>query len=115
MAGIAPAYSASARLVLYAGGKQEGEMRSTDYAVELAHADQGGARIERLRIKATDVEEIRFSWWKDGRFQTRPLDLEEGELLPLIAEAIDKGVFSEDFLRGLKTMLNGHLGDGSTQ
>ncbi len=90
-------------------------MRSTAYADEIAHADQGGARIERLRIKETGEEEIRFSWWKDGRFQTRPLDLSEGDLLPLIAEAIDKGVFSEDFLRGLQTMLNGHLGDGSNR
>ena len=55
-------------------------MRSTSYVDELSHVDQGGARIERIRIKEAGEEEIRFSWWKDGRFQTRPLDLSEDDL-----------------------------------
>lgn len=81
-------------------------MRSTPYADEIAHADEGGARIERLRIKATGVDEIRFSWWKDGRFQTRPLDLPEDELLKLMRKAIDGGVFSKSFVGGLRQMLS---------
>ena len=80
-------------------------MRSTPYADEIAHADEGGARIERLRIKATGVDEIRFSLWKDGRFQTRPLDLPEDELLKLMRKAIDGGVFSQGFVGGLRRML----------
>jgi hypothetical protein len=80
-------------------------MRSTSYADEIAHADEGGARIERLRIKATGVDEIRFSWWKDGRFQTRPLDLSEDELLKLMRKAIDGGVFSQDFVGELRRVL----------
>lgn len=90
-------------------------MRSTSYADELAFAeDAKGARIERLMMKADGAEEIRFSWWRDGRFQTRPLDLPESDLLPLFAKAIGADVFSDEFLRGLQTVLNGHLGDGST-
>ena len=81
-------------------------MRSTPYADEIAHADEGGARIERLRIKATGLDEIRFSWWKAGRFQARPLDLPEDELLRLMRKAIDGGVFSRGFVGGLRQMLD---------
>lgn len=87
------------------------KLRDTNYAREIASADLGGSRIERIHIKETDTEEIRFSWWKDGRFQARPLDLSEDDLLALFGQAIGKGVFSDDFLKGLQTMLNGHLGD----
>lgn len=80
-------------------------MRSTPYADEIAHVNEGGARIERLRIKATGLDEIRFSTWKDGRFQTRPLDLPEDELLRLMRKAIDGGVFSQGFVGGLRRML----------
>lgn len=80
-------------------------MRSTSYADEIASADEGGARIERLRIKATGADEIRFSWWKDGRFQARPLDLPEDDLLRLLRKAIDEGVFSEVFVGNLRRML----------
>lgn len=82
-------------------------MRSTKYADEIAHADEGGARIERLKMRATGEEEIRFSWWKDGRFQARPLDLSEDELLRLIKKAIDGGVFTEGFVENLERMLRG--------
>ena len=80
-------------------------MRSTRYADEIASADEGGARIERLRIKSTGIDEIRFSWWKEGRFQARPLDLPEDDLLRLMRKAIDEGVFSEAFVGNLRRML----------
>lgn len=80
-------------------------MRSTKYADEIASADEGGARIERLRIKSTGVDEIRFSWWKEGRFQPRPLDLPEDDLLRLLRKAIDEGVFSDGFVGNLRRML----------
>ncbi len=76
---------------------EPGGMRDTGYARELARADIGGHRIERLYVKDRGEEEIRFSWWKDGRMQTRPLDLPEDQLLPLLAEAIREGVFSKRF------------------
>jgi hypothetical protein len=89
-------------------------MRETSYAREIASADIGGCRIERIHVKEADQEEIRFSWWKDGKFQARPLDLPEDDLLMLFGEAVVKGVFSEEFLTGLQTMLNGHFGDSET-
>lgn len=79
-------------------------MRDTPYAKELARADIGGHRIERLYVKGKE-EEIRFSWWKDGRMQTRPLDLPEHQLLPLFEQAIREGVFSKTFLRELHAVL----------
>lgn len=80
-------------------------MRSTNYANLIAEADIGGHRIERLFVKDQNQEEIRFSWWKDGRMATRPLDLPEAELLPLLKLAIENDVFSETFLRELHAIL----------
>ena len=80
-------------------------MRDTAYATELATADIDGHRIERLHIKEYGQDEIRFSWWPDGKMANRPLDLSEHELLPLLKEAIEKGVFSDDFLRDLHSTL----------
>ncbi len=87
-------------------------MRDTPYATEIKTAiDAQGQAIERLFIKEHGREEIRFSWWKDGNLVMRPLDLPEDELLELLAQAIQEGVFKADFLRGLQTLLNGHLRD----
>ena len=85
-------------------------MRDTPYAKELVTAnfvfpDGDEGRIERLYVKELQQDEIRFSWWKDGKMMMRPLDLREDELLPLLANAIEKGVFSEAFLKGLKALL----------
>jgi hypothetical protein len=74
-------------------------MRDTDYATEIATTG-GEERIERLLVKESGVE-----------FAPRPLDMPEDELLVLFGRAISKGVFSADFLKGLQTTLNGHLGD----
>jgi hypothetical protein len=82
--------------------------RSTPYADELATADINGKRIERLFLKETEKDEketIRFSWWKDGKFAPRPLEISEGGLLDLISEAINEGVFSEPFLKDPEAML----------
>lgn len=86
-------------------------MRDTPYARELKTAiDSNGQAIERILVKEHGQEEIRFSWWKDGKMMMRPLDLPEEELLSLLAKAITTGVFCEEFLRGLQGVLNGHLG-----
>jgi hypothetical protein len=55
-------------------------LRDTSYATELSTStftSSGGdeARVERLWIKELEREEIRLSWWKDGRLLPRPLDL----------------------------------------
>ena len=80
-------------------------MRDTDYAKELASADINGCRIERLFVKGENQEEIRFSWWVEGRMANRPLDLPEHELLALFRAAITEGVFTSDFLRDLHASL----------
>ena len=85
-------------------------MRDTSYAQEIARASVvfpsgSEARIERLLIKESQQEEIRFSWWKDNRMIPRPLDLPENELLILIKAALEKDVFSESFLTALYEIL----------
>lgn len=76
-------------------------MRDTDYATELASASVGEACVEKILVKANNEEEIRFSWWKGGSMQPRPLDLPEDDLLDLIQEGLAEGVFSDEFLLGL--------------
>jgi hypothetical protein len=84
-------------------------MRDTEYAREIATAslpsEDSEHRIERIFVKHQNQEEIRFSWWKNGKMMQRPLDLPEGELLPLIEQAIQKRVFSDNFLAALKQIL----------
>ena len=80
-------------------------LRDTDYATEIATADIDNQRIERLLVKGSGQEEIRFSWWPDGRMANRPLDLPESELLPLLQEAITRGVFTDGFLDSLRDFL----------
>jgi hypothetical protein len=90
------------------------ELRETTYARELARAslkyDGGEMRIERLHVKASDLDEIRFSWWPDGKMAQRPLDLPEPELLTLLERAIEQNVFTPVFLHSLRDLLNRNLG-----
>lgn len=79
--------------------------RKTKYADEITTAEFKECRIERIFVKAQGQEEIRFSWWPEGRMKVRPLDMPESELLPLMERAIEQGVFSTDFLRGLLDIL----------
>ena len=76
-------------------------MRDTSYARELVppvvlrYGDSGHeARLERLLVKGSGEEEIRLSWWKDGRFMRAPLDLPEADLLQLLVEGVHQGVLS---------------------
>lgn len=81
-------------------------MRDTFYATEIKTVgDEHGQTIERIFVKEHGRDEIRFSWWKDGRMIMRPLDLPEEELLPLLEMAIRKGVFSSGFLKELHSVL----------
>jgi hypothetical protein len=84
-----------------------GDLRNTGYAREIARAsvdfrDGTEGRIELLFVKSSQQEEIRFSWWRNGRMVPRPLDLPEEALLELLEDAVRQGVFSPDFLRSLK-------------
>lgn len=87
-------------------------LRNTRYARELARAalpDPNGSghesRIERLRIHDKGIEEIRFSWWTNGRMQSRPLDLPQHELLTLLAKGIEENVLKPTFADDLKALL----------
>jgi len=85
-------------------------MRDTEYATERATASiafdaSNEGRIEHIFVKETAQDEIRFSWWKDGRMTPRPLDLSENDLLTLLHNAIDGGIFTPDFRARLRDML----------
>ena len=92
---------------------QRGKMaalRETAYARELARAvleyPGGVVRIERLYVKDLGQEEIRFSWWPDGKMAQRPLDLPEDDLLALFEKGIQQNVFTPSFLQSLRSLLN---------
>jgi hypothetical protein len=81
-------------------------MRSTRYAAELSSAVLGGYRIERIFVKETLEEAIRFSSWTGGRFSPRPFNIREDELLVLLGDAIAAGVFTPHFLGELSEILD---------
>ena len=86
-------------------------MRETKYALELCdpgirrwpNGDE--ARIEKLHIKETGAQEVRFSWWKGGKMVPRPLDLSEDDLILLFKDALSKDVLTPIFRMKLRTML----------
>lgn len=84
-------------------------MRDTEYAREIATAifpyPDGEARVERIHVKSLAQDEIRFSWWKDGRMAPRPLDLPEEDLLVLLQNGAKGGVFSAGFVTQLAQTL----------
>jgi phosphoglycolate phosphatase-like HAD superfamily hydrolase len=89
----------------------EGIMRDTKYATELCEPgrvqwEDSEGRIERILVKASGQEEIRFSWWKNGTIATRPLDLPEEDLIALMRSAIESGVFTHRFRSELRALLD---------
>lgn len=67
--------------------------------------------IEKIFIKGKNREEIRFSLYKDTvrsekTYIPRSLDVTEEELLQLIKAAIDKSVFSKEFIKNLSEVFN---------
>jgi len=86
-------------------------VRDTKYAKEIREPGVikwptgSEGRIERLFVKKIAEEAIRFSWWKNGKLATRPLDLSESDLLQLIKSAVENHVFTDSFLSGLKRAL----------
>ncbi len=88
-------------------------MRDTNYAKELCDPsvvdwERSQARLEKLYIKKLKQEEIRFSWWKNGKMMQRPLDLTEADLLKLLHNGFDD-VFSDEFLIDLKLRIEVYL------
>lgn len=84
----------------------------------LAYADLGSARIERLFVRETREEAVRFR--RMGREAVKALELPEDELLILIGDAAAAGVFSPGFLDELRAILDAHKatrygqGEGNT-
>lgn len=67
--------------------------------------------IEKIFIKEKDRDEIRFSLYKDTvrseqTYIPRSLDVTEEELMQLIKAAIDKSVFSKEFIKSLSEIFN---------
>jgi hypothetical protein len=89
-----------------------GTPRDTKLTRELAAAKlpagppaTGQVAIERIHIKKTDREEIRFSRWEGAKLLPRALAIREEELLPLLEAAVRAGVFSPEFVGGLRRAL----------
>lgn len=80
-------------------------MAETAYQRLIASAEIDDCRVERIFIKELGHEEIRFSWWPNGKMAPRPLDLPEPSLLDLIHKGIKNGVFTASFLDGLRDVL----------
>jgi hypothetical protein len=88
------------------------KLRETRFLRELAVAKLpvGGkafAAVERIYVKKTKRDEIRFSLWQGAKMQAKPLGLPEAELLPLLKTGLEAGVFSDDFIGGLREALGG--------
>lgn len=85
-------------------------MRKTKYATELAHVavpdGSDEARMELLRMRESGAEEIRLSWWREGRRMIpRPLDVPEPLLVELITRAAREGVLSPAAVAQLRSAL----------
>jgi len=85
-------------------------LRDTAYATERATANiifdsSNEGRIERILVKEYGQDEIRFSWWKNGKMMMRPLDLNEDDLLVLMQNAVQAGVFTPEFRLKLRELL----------
>lgn len=91
-------------------------LKVTDYCVlwERVIKDNGHDEmyaIEKIEVKSTGNEEIRFAYYKKTdddkiRFIPRPLDLSESALLELFKQKEIKKVFSTSFLIGLRDTLD---------
>lgn len=99
----------------------DASLRDAPYPKVLAHGSvtfPSGmeGRIERLRFKEgvdAGLECIRFSWWKDGRLVPRPLDSTEDQLLELLKDSLQEGVFTQIFLAKLRHFLKSNQFGGT--
>ncbi|RAV19471.1 hypothetical protein [Paenibacillus contaminans] len=91
-------------------------IKVTDYCVlwkQVINDNEHGERyaIEKIEVKSTGNEEIRFTYYKksdDGKFRfvPRPLDLSESALLELFKKEGITEVFSANFLNELRDVLD---------
>ena len=83
-------------------------IRETKYCTTEAEAQVDEIRLERITLKETGGEEIRMSWWPEGRFAPRPADIEAHKFPALVGAAVAAGVFTE----AEKTAMRLALGEG---
>jgi hypothetical protein len=89
---------------------QPREKRDTPYARlicegRLELGDGNEFRVEKLYVKGTGENEIRFSWWKNDRLTPRPMEVTEPQLVKLFDNGIKAGVFSTKFIEELLQLL----------
>jgi len=74
-------------------------IKETDYCHVLAGAWSGAPgdsiTLERIFTKERGVEEIRLAWWQGGKQTTWPTDIDAPDWIPLFAEAVRAGVFTD--------------------
>lgn len=65
------------------------------------------ARAEKIIVKSTGVEELRFSWrtQNGAQFQRAPLDLPEEQWIGLFDIAIKNDIVSQDFIKEMIKIL----------
>lgn len=82
--------------------------KTTRYCYVLAQAWAGEEKdsicLERIFTKG-GCEEIRLAWWKHGRQATRPADIDAVDWVPLVAKAIQSGVFTASERAGMAKAL----------
>ncbi|KJL04451.1 hypothetical protein N178_12580 [Priestia aryabhattai B8W22] len=94
--------------------KQHKILKETDYCqlVEQGRLEKEDhvSTVERIFVKEKGEYEIRFAYYKPNkknneRLVLRPLDLNEHDLYKVLMDAIDKDVFTDNFLNKLKTYI----------
>jgi hypothetical protein len=88
-------------------------IQETNYCYVLARVWSGNPHdsisLERIFTKGR-CEEIRLAWWKKGRFQPRPADLDAVEWVSLFKNAISGDIFTGTEINGmLKTLKELHV------
>jgi hypothetical protein len=75
------------------------------YREPILFAEANECRIERIKDTESGREEIRFSSGTHGKFSPGLADLPEEEFLALMGAAIERKVFTPEFLDGLRKVL----------
>jgi hypothetical protein len=73
--------------------------------LDLGEGEQ--ARAEKIKIKETNVDELRFSWRTNNgaKFIPRPLDLPEEQWVQLFDLAVKDEVLSQEFIKEMIKVL----------
>ena len=87
----------------------EGTVQNNSHGQKISHVEIEDARIERLWIKETCRQVIRFSCWPGGKMASKPLEVTEEQLLLLLKEAINEDLLTEDFVWELRSLLDPFL------